>query len=26
LFLSQDGRCWDQIRAADGTTDWQESP
>jgi hypothetical protein len=26
LFLSQDGRCWDQVRAADGTTFWQESP
>jgi len=26
LFLSQDGRCWDQIRAADGATYWQESP
>ncbi len=26
LFLSQDGRCWDQIRAADGATVWQETP
>ena len=26
LFLREDGRCWDQMRAADGATYWQESP
>ncbi len=26
LFSRADGRCWDQIRAADGTTFWQETP
>jgi hypothetical protein len=26
LFSHADGRCWDQVRAADGTTFWQEMP
>jgi len=26
LFSHADGRCWDQVRAADGTTFWQEAP
>ena len=26
LFSHEDGRCWDQVRAADGTTFWQELP